>query len=150
MTGKYAEAESLLAMIQSEKIRSDFTYTQWLARCYIMNKKPRLAWELYERMDTGSESFQLLQLVANECYRMGQFYYAAKAFDILEKFEATQENWEGKRGSAAGVFQLIIAGHEPKESLIDMIQLLRNSSNPQAEKMLAIMKKWAKENKLNL
>ena len=45
---------------------------------------------------------------------MGQFYYAAKAFDIMEKFEATHENWEGKRGAAAGVFQLIIAGHEPK------------------------------------
>ena len=28
-----------------------------------MNKKPRLAWELYERMETGSESFQLLQVI---------------------------------------------------------------------------------------
>jgi len=45
---------------------------------------------------------------------MGQFYYAAKAFDMLEKFEASQENWEGKRGACVGVFQLIIAGQEPK------------------------------------
>lgn len=45
---------------------------------------------------------------------MGQFYYAAKAFDFLEKFEASQENWEGKSGACIGVFQLIIAGHEPK------------------------------------
>ena len=33
MTNKFAEAEALFTMIQSEKIRSDFTYIQWLARC---------------------------------------------------------------------------------------------------------------------
>jgi len=150
MLNQFQEAEELLVMIQSEKIKSDFTYIQWLARCYIMNKKPRLAWELYEHMETSPESFQLLQLIANECYRMGQFYYAAKAFDFLEKFEASQENWEGKRGACIGVFQLIIAGHEPKESLHDIISLLRNSPKQNAEKILSVMKKWAKENRINL
>ncbi len=48
---------------------------------------------------------------------MGQFYYAAKAFDILEKFDPTPENWEGKRGACVGVFQLIIANQEPKWEL---------------------------------
>lgn len=55
-----------------------------------------------------------LQLIANECYRLGQFYYAAKAFDLLERYEPSTEHWEGKRGAIIGVFQLIIAGHEPK------------------------------------
>jgi len=31
-----------------------------------MNKKPRLAWELYEKMDTSAESFQLLQVCENQ------------------------------------------------------------------------------------
>ena len=38
-----------------------------------MNNKPRLAWELYLRMDTSKESYQLLQLIANDCYKAGHF-----------------------------------------------------------------------------
>lgn len=32
MLNQYQEVEELLTMIQSEKIRNDFTYMQWLAR----------------------------------------------------------------------------------------------------------------------
>ena len=45
---------------------------------------------------------------------MGQFYYAAKAFDVLERLDPNPEYWEGKRGACVGVFQIIIAGHEPR------------------------------------
>ncbi len=45
---------------------------------------------------------------------MGQFYYAAKAFDVLERLDPNPEYWEGKRGACVGVFQMIIANHEPK------------------------------------
>ena len=45
---------------------------------------------------------------------MGQFYYAAKAFDVLERLDPNPEYWEGKRGACVGVFQLIIAGHEQR------------------------------------
>jgi len=36
----------------------------------IMNRKARLAWELYLKMETSGESFSLLQLVANDCYKV--------------------------------------------------------------------------------
>lgn len=73
-----------------------------------MNKKAQLAWELYIRMETSTESFNLLLLIANDCYRMGEFWYAAKAFDMLDRLEPNPEFWEGKRGAIVGVFQVDI------------------------------------------
>jgi len=45
---------------------------------------------------------------------MGQFYYSAKAFDVLERLDPNPEYWEGKREACIGLFQQIIAGHEPR------------------------------------
>ena len=86
----------------------------------IMNRKPQHAWELYLKMDTSGDSFSLLNMIANDCYKMGQFYYAARAFDILERLDPNPEYWEGKRGACVGVFQLVIAGHEPKYASHDL------------------------------
>jgi intraflagellar transport protein 56 len=79
-----------------------------------MNRKPRLAWELYLKLEASPESFALLTLIANDCYRLGQFYYSAKAFDILDKMDPTPEYWEGRRGACVGTFQQVIAGNENK------------------------------------
>jgi len=144
--GNFKEAEEIFSLIQNEKMKNDYTYLSWLARTYIMNRKARLAWELYLKMETSGESFSLLQLIANDCYKMGQFYYAAKAFDVLERLDPNPEYWEGKRGACVGVFQLIIAGSEQRETLRDVINMLRNTSNPQVEYMIRTMKKWAKDN----
>lgn len=73
-----------------------------------MNKKPQMAWELYLKMENKPECFNLLLLIANDCYRMGEFWYAAKAFDMLDRLEPNPEFWEGKRGAIVGVFQVII------------------------------------------
>eukprot|EP00276_Gloeochaete_wittrockiana_P020210 CAMPEP_0184339664 /NCGR_PEP_ID=MMETSP1089-20130417/8337_1 /TAXON_ID=38269 ORGANISM="Gloeochaete wittrockiana, Strain SAG46.84" /NCGR_SAMPLE_ID=MMETSP1089 /ASSEMBLY_ACC=CAM_ASM_000445 /LENGTH=542 /DNA_ID=CAMNT_0026667039 /DNA_START=64 /DNA_END=1689 /DNA_ORIENTATION=- len=141
-TGQFKDAEETLLLIQNEKYRNEYCYLSWLARCYIMNKKPRYAWELYLKMETSNDSFRLLQLIANDCYKMGSFFYAAKAFDVLERLDPNPEYWEGKRGACVGVFQQIIAGKEPKESLRDVLSMLRNTSNPQVEYFIRIMKKW--------
>ena len=60
-----------IIFLYSEKIQSDFAYLSWLARCCIMNGKARIAWELYLKMETSGESFSLLQLIANDCYKVG-------------------------------------------------------------------------------
>ena len=116
-------------------MKNDFVYLSWLARCYIFNSKPRLAWELYLRLEQSNESFALLKLIANDCYKVhaesgdrfdgddmpsifvfqrGHFFYAARAFDILERINPDVEYWEGKQGACAGAFQQIIVGHEPR------------------------------------
>uniref|UniRef100_A0A8C6WL93 Intraflagellar transport protein 56 n=1 Tax=Neogobius melanostomus TaxID=47308 RepID=A0A8C6WL93_9GOBI len=148
--GNYKEAEEVFLLIQSEKIKNDYIYLSWLARCYIMNQKGRLAWELYLKMGTSSDSFSLLQLIANDCYKMGQFYYAAKAFDALEKLDPGSNYWEGKRGACVGVFQLILANKESKETLKEIVPLLRSSGNPQVEYIIRALRKWAKENRVHL
>eukprot|EP00954_Amorphochlora_amoebiformis_P019248 1331433-Amorphochlora_amoeboformis.AAC.1 len=70
-----------------------------------MNGKPRDAWELYLKMESNSESFNMLILIANDCYKVGEFYFSAKAFDVLERLDPSPEYWEGKRGACCGVFQ---------------------------------------------
>lgn len=61
----------------------------------------------YELGLKWSVSFTLL-------FQMGQFYYAAKAFDALEKLDPGSNYWEGKRGACVGIFQLILANKESK------------------------------------
>jgi len=144
--GQFKEAEEALMQISNEEYKMDFCYISWLARCYVMNNKPHLAWEIYINMETSNESLSLLNQIANECYKMGQFYYAVKAFDVLERLDPDPEFWEGKRGAAIGVFQKVVAGNENKERLIEVIQILKNTNNPQVEYFVSIMKKWGKEN----
>merc|ERR1712182_156413 len=67
-----------LLLIQNEKYRAEFCYLSWLARCRIMTNEPGQAWETYVRMETGNESLNLLHLIANDCYKMGHFYYASR------------------------------------------------------------------------
>ncbi|XP_045068336.1 intraflagellar transport protein 56 isoform X1 [Coregonus clupeaformis] len=148
--GNYREAEEIFLLIQNDKNKSDYVYLSWLARCYIMNQKARLAWDLYMKMETSAESFSLLQLIANDCYKMGQFYYSAKAFDVLERLDPNPEYWEGKRGACVGIFQLILASREPREALREVLPLLRNTGNPQVEYIIRILKKWAKDNRVSL
>ncbi|KAG1671654.1 Intraflagellar transport protein 56 [Nymphon striatum] len=149
-TGKFKEAEEIFLLIQSEKLKNDYIYLSWLSRCYIRNKKPQLVWELYMKIENSVESFSLLQLIANDCYKMGQFLYAAKAFDVLEKLDAIPEYWEGKRGACCGTFQQIIAEQEDRDVIHELLQILRNSSNPQVENIIRVMKKWAKDQRLNV
>jgi intraflagellar transport protein 56 len=49
---------------------------------------------------------------------------------VLERLDPDPEFWEGKRGASIGVFQMVIAGKEQKEKLIEVIQMLMNTNNP--------------------
>ena len=146
----YKAAEEALLLVHNEAYKAEFVYISWLARCYVMNGNPRSAWELYLKMNSSNESFKLLELIANDAYRMGHFLYAAKAFDVLERLDPDPEYWEGKRGACVGVFQLVIAGKASRDDLQDALTMVRNTSNPQVEYITRIIKKWAKDNSIKL
>lgn len=66
---------------------------------------------------------------------------------MLERLDPAPEYLDGKKGACVGTFQMVIAGKEPKDSLRDVIAMLRNNTNnPQIEMMTRVMKKWAKDN----
>ena len=144
--GEYAEAEEHLLMVSNERMKSDYSYVSWLARCYIMNGKAGEAWNLYLAMENTNESFNLLQLIANDCYRMGSFIWAAMAFDVLERMDPSREYLDGKIGACVGVFQLVVAGREARENLRRAVGMLRNTSNPQVEYTYRVIKRYASEN----
>ena len=151
--GKYKEAEPALLSLQSggaaEELSRDYIFQMWLARCLVMNGKARQAWEIYLKMEGTQESFAMLQLLANDCYRAGAFLYAAKAFDTLERLDPNPEYWEGKRGACVGTFQQIIARKERKEVLREVMAMLKSTRNPQVEYLARVMKKWARDNGVN-
>lgn len=131
---------------QHTKHRSEYCYMSHLARCHIMNGRPWEAWQLYLQTENNRDSWDLfLELIAHDCYKVGAFYYAAKAFDALETLDPSPEYWQGKRGACCGVFQLVIAQKEMKEHLLDVISMLRNDPNPQANFILRVMTQWSKE-----
>ena len=89
---------------------------------------------MYANMESSNESLMILSMIANECYRMGQFYYAIKAFDVLERLDPDPEFSEGKLGAGVGVFQMVIAGKEKPERLVEVISLLSSTGHPQVNR----------------
>ncbi|CAD2213700.1 tetratricopeptidedomain 26 [Angomonas deanei] len=156
-TGNFDEGEQSLSLVKSEKIKAELSYSSWLVRSCIMSNKVKKAWDLYLKMDTR-ESIVILRLIANDCYRTGHFYYAAKAFDVLARLEDSQEYVEGKRGAIIGTFQQVFANEESADALFDVMKMaessveLYKSEDPALsqdfEAIHVIMRDWAKEAKL--
>lgn len=160
-TGNHKEAEEVLGQVASDAYRADFCYVSHIARAKIANGNPKDAWDFYLRMESSAgsnsgDAFQLLQLIANDCYRHKHYLYAAKAFDVLERLDPAPEYWEGKRGAICGVFQSIVTAvgqkstsgkHEKqcKEQFREILQLMQSTKQPQAEKILRVMQQWARE-----
>lgn len=156
--GHYGEAEESFTSVKSEKIKGEYSFLSWLVRSHIMNKHAKRAWDMYLKMDTSAESFSILQVIANDCYKVGAFYYAAKAFDVLERLDNSTEYWEGKKGACVGVFQQVFANQEPADALFDVIKMLEASGQlhaaerqqvaSQAENIVRVMRNWIKDSNL--
>lgn len=65
--------------------RFDPVYLGWRARCLVLSGRPQAAWELHSAAQAAGQAaavaeagYALLQQIADDCYRMGAFYYAVK------------------------------------------------------------------------
>lgn len=147
---KYKTAEEVLSRVKREKYRNDQVYLSWLTRCYIMNNKPDLAWNLYITIESHLVAIYILNFIAHEFYRMGHFYYSFKAFVFLEKFSPSLDNSKGKISSAIGVFFLLQQGKIEAEKLQEVIHYLCDGpATEEVNKAIKAFKNWGKANAIN-
>ncbi|CAI4226391.1 unnamed protein product [Auanema sp. JU1783] len=145
----YKEAEEELLAVTSS-IRDASLYKYFLARAFIMNGKPQFAWDLYTRTKDNKVSFTLLRIIAHDCYKAEEYYFAAKGFDGLEKIDPSPEHWQGKMCSVAGVFKLLIAGKASNEQMSEVLIFLERGGQPQSDSLANTIRGWARRNQINL
>ncbi|VDO46165.1 unnamed protein product [Brugia timori] len=147
--GNSLKAETSLLLVVDEELRLKPAYFLSLARAYIQNGKSDLAWEMYGKVKNCDDSFQLLSIIANDCYRIGDYLYSAKSFDSMEITEPNPEYWEGKRGAIIGVFKLVVEQKAPLDHLREAMILLERSTHPQVEYIANIIRKYIRRSNLN-
>jgi intraflagellar transport protein 56 len=125
---RWAEAEGCFLRVKNDKFTSEVFYRSWLCRCYIKNRKPDNAWELYTQATQTEDAKTMLQIIAGDCYAAGSYYYAMKAYDILSKFEGDAMLREGMIASAVGVFRGILSRKEPADHLPDVLAALSSEA----------------------
>jgi len=160
VVGQYKEGLEGLLQVQKESYRRSYTYLAWLARCYIRTGQPGPAWDLYLKMDTSKEAFQLLKLIADDCYTMGFFYFASRAFNILGRLDPDTVWLRAKQGAVIGVFQQLIASRQGRlpagqprateQELAEALSTLQGASNPQVEYTVRVIRKWCADNGIPL
>ncbi|EGT55781.1 hypothetical protein CAEBREN_10651 [Caenorhabditis brenneri] len=152
MYKNYVKAEEHFIRVSGPE-RDKLLYKSMLARCYIRNKKAQKAWEMMQKTNDTFDRFSLLKLIANECYMTNEFYYSAMAFHEIENSDPTTENWNGKRGSCAGLFRLLI-NHKNDPVLVgqmrEIIQLVAKKTHSNCEFLLKVIRLWGDSHNVNL
>jgi intraflagellar transport protein 56 len=121
-------------LVKNPQFTKEIFYTSWLCRCYIKNKKPDPAWNLYVEATQTEDAKTLLQVIATECYTAGSYFYAMRAYDLLSKFEGDASLRQGMIASAVGVFRGILSRKEPADHLSDVLATL--GGEPEAAQTL--------------
>jgi intraflagellar transport protein 56 len=134
LLSRWAEAERYFLLVKNTHFTKEIFYASWLCRCYIKNRKPDHAWNLYLEATQTEDAKTLLQIIATDCYQGGAYYYAMRAYDVLAKYEGDPTLREGMIASAVGVFRGILSQKESRDLLPDVLAAL--ASEPEAAKTL--------------
>ncbi|CAD6192487.1 unnamed protein product [Caenorhabditis auriculariae] len=138
-------AQALLMAKQYKEAEEEF-----LKVTVIFNKKPHFAWDLFVKTSDQKDALGLMRVIAHDCYKVGEYYYAAKAYDQLEKADPSPENWQGKRGATAGLFHHLARGKCTPEQMHEVLLLVETSHHPHAEFLASVIRKWAKNHNIKL
>jgi intraflagellar transport protein 56 len=95
LLSRWAEAERYFLLVKNPQYTKEIFYTSWLCRCYIKNKKPANAWNLYVEATQTEDAKTLLQIIGPDCYASGAFYSAMRAYDVLAKSEGDPVSGRG-------------------------------------------------------
>jgi intraflagellar transport protein 56 len=137
---RWQEAERVLLMVKNPAYTKEIFYTSWLCRCFIKNKKPDAAWNLYLDATSTEDSKTLLKIVASDCFQVGLYFYAMRAYDVLAKFEPDPSFKDGLVASAVGVFRGVLSRKESPDKLMDVVNAL--AGEPSAASILQTIQQY--------
>ena len=154
-SGDYAEGLDALLKVTDESFQKELAYNMWVAKCHIEMGNVDEAWECYLQAEDKDVSYELLQLVANECYRLGgnHFMYSARAFFELTRLDSFVDFANGFLGACVGYFRhLVVASHDgsdrplstqESDSLHEILDMMDTSSSSKVVKASNAIKNWA-------
>jgi intraflagellar transport protein 56 len=137
---RWQEAERALLMVKNPAYTKEIFYSSWLCRCFIKNKKPEAAWNLYVDATSTEDSKTLLKIIAADCFQAGLYFYSMRAYDVLAKFEMDPSFKDGLVASAVGVFRCVLTKKETPERLMDVINAL--AGEPSASAILQTIQQY--------
>ena len=134
-TGKYKEGLSHLLSVSNNTYKSELEYSLWLIKCYIMTNNADEAWECYLQTEDEHISSEILQLIGNDCYKLGgdMFLFSARAFHELLKMDSYQDYTDGLLGSSVGVLKNLISGETETNSLLEVVNMLEEQSQQKCQ-----------------
>ena len=145
--GKYGKGLESLLKVTDKSWKRDLHYVLWLAKCHIHTNHPEEAWECYLQSEDSHTSYELLQLIGNECYREGgeHYLYAARSFNKLFQTDSYPDYLEGFIGACVGYFRFFLAakdkgGGARLQNMRDVIGILEASALPKGRKIAELMK----------
>ena len=151
-SGEYAEGLNALRKVTDESFKNELAYSMWLAKCHIEMGNIDEAWECYLQAEDEDVSYEVLQLVANECYRLEgtNFIYSARAFFEL-RLDSFQEFSKGFLGACVGYFRHLVVAHgdgspmtgQESDSLHEILDMLDSFDVPKMVNASNMMKNWA-------
>jgi hypothetical protein len=115
-----------------------------------MTDAPEKAWECLDAGDNAT-SYEVLQLISNECYKIGghQFLYSARAFKALFDIDKFPDYLNGLIGATVGLFRYLvfkmkgsIITKEDLDALTEVIEMLETSSSHKCRNIAKTILKW--------
>ena len=104
-----------------------------------MNNNPGEAWEVYLQIEDPTVSYEVLQLIGNDCYKnfgKGGFMYSARAFNELLKMDSHDDYCDGFIGSSVGVLKNHINDPDKDASmLLEVVNMLESTPLPKCNKV---------------